>query len=191
MTSGANSSNSQASPTEVATSMDRTDSSSERLGPSLWFGVALIVVAVFFIYFSIDIKRLGLLDDNDPGPRAFPVVLSLTLLVGGLVQVIGSAIQYWRGGVADYDGEPETEILTAGRRDALVVGVMFLAYLFAVPRLGFYLPTALFAWLMTWKLGAKWWSAVVTVVVLLVVIRVLFVGLFRVQLPQGVLGAMV
>jgi hypothetical protein len=162
---------------------------SDRAPPasSPWFGLWLIAVALFFLGFATQIERLEISNENDPGPRAFPVVLSLTLLVGGAVQtVIGL-----RGGRSKRTAGMTDQESPAGGWDPLLLASGLLIFLFIVPMVGFYGPTFVFAALMTRRLGARWWAAGTTAVVLILVIRTLFVGVFRVQLPEGVLGALV
>jgi len=69
----------------------------------------------------------------------------------------------------------------------VLIGAVFV-YLLALSWLGFQVSTLLFAAaVLTW-LGARWWSALISGVVIVVVVRVLFVGLFHVQLPEGAFG---
>ena len=148
---------------------------------SLWFGVWLIAVASFFLYFAGDINRLPSSDENDPGPKAFPVVLGIVLLVGGVYQV-------GAGWIATGSSPESSAASRRGLLDASILAFALLSFYFVVPWIGFYLPTFVFAFLITWRLGARWWSALLTAVVLLVVVYFLFVVAFRVQLPQGTIG---
>ncbi len=154
------------------------DSDRTQPAASFWFGLGLILVALFFLGFAGQIERLDVTDENDPGPRAFPLALGFTLLVGGVVQAILGWRQRAAASLAQNEHDPG-----GSRWDALLLAVALIVYLVAVPQLGFYFPTAVFAALMTWRLGARWWAAGMAAGLLLLVVRVLFVGAFRVQLP--------
>ena len=144
-----------------------------------------MAVALFFLIGATDIRRLEMSDKNDPGPRAVPVTLGLVLLIGGIIQISLGLIQRRRS------TKVETVGLAGSRRGAkeavLLGGALFFYYLL-VPWAGFYAPTFIFGWVMAWRMGARWWAAGLAAALLIAVIRVLFVGLFRVQLPQGAYG---
>ena len=150
---------------------------------SFWFGAWLVVVAGLFLYFGASIKPLPFADENDPGPRAFPLVLSLFLLAGGCWQMIAA--------MATRRSHPVSKSTEPSSREALLVGGALLVYLFVVPWVGFLVPSAVLAALMAWRLGARKWAAGLTAIVLLLVIQLLFVRVFKVQLPQGVWGALI
>jgi len=65
---------------------------------------------------------------------------------------------------------------------------LIVAYVAAVPLLGFSLSSAAFATLLSMRLGMRWHIALVAALVTTVAIKLLFTGLFRVQLPEGVFG---
>jgi hypothetical protein len=65
---------------------------------------------------------------------------------------------------------------------------VLVVYVIAMGWIGFSASTFLMAvGLMIW-LGNRWWVAVVVAVLMVAVVRLLFVVLFRVQLPVGELG---
>jgi hypothetical protein len=72
--------------------------------------------------------------------------------------------------------------------EAVVVMVLVVAYVAAMPWLGFSFSTALFVVGLSLRLGAHWLTATLTALVLVLVVRLLFVVLFKVQLPMGQLG---
>ena len=161
------------------------DDTSQPPAASIQFGVWLVAVAVFFLAFAGGIQRLDISSENDPGPRAFPIALSLVMLFGGIVQISLGVAQRKRSVSA---ARIDDNISRRGAREALLLGVAILAYYLIVPQAGFYAPSFVFAWLMCWRMGASWWIGGLAAALLLLVIRVLFVGLFRVQLPQGAFG---
>jgi len=158
-------------------------------------GPVLLLVGLLGLYFAGGIAASSLGDNQDPGPRAFPMVLSGLLALGGLVETVrGVVVQrgakrsgaVWGVGTSwsrlrDRLGEP-------GNRDAMLLVLALVIYVPAIGRIGFGLSTLVFAALIMVRLGARWWSALTVSLGLVVVVHLLFVTLFRVQLPVGVLG---
>jgi hypothetical protein len=68
-------------------------------------------------------------------------------------------------------------------RDAVFLLVSLIIYLVAMPWIGFVISTALFAFAMMWRLGTRWWLAGLGSAVIVSAIHLLFVVLFKVQLP--------
>jgi hypothetical protein len=114
-----------------------------------------------------------------------PITLGLVLLVGGVIQISLGVIQRRPSAKVETVGLADSR---RGAREAVMLGVALCCYYLLVPWTGFYAPTFIFGWLMCWRMGARWWVAGLAAALLIAIIRVLFVGLFRVQLPQGAYG---
>lgn len=162
--------------------------------PSLAFGVALILVAAFFIVFAKDVPRTGLAGNTDPGPRAMPLALALVVAAGGLIELVRGAISRRPSNISTPTPPPDSASTETGEPAATsfknfgVLTAAVFVYLLALSWLGFHISTLLFATgVLTW-LGARWWSAFLSGLAIVIVVRVLFVGLFHVQLPAGALG---
>lgn len=156
------------------------------------FGLGLVALAAFFLFFARDIGRAGLVSNGDPGPRIFPVACSLVLLAGGLYEL---ARWGWARRRQPIGGAPERQhpglralVQDPGKRNAASVIVALAVYIPAIAWLGFAASSLLFCTVLLIRLGARWWSAVLVSVLLLVVIELLFVYVFKVPLPSGELG---
>ena len=69
-----------------------------------------------------------------------------------------------------------------------VMACGLVGYVALISPLGFTLSTLLFGTaVMTW-LGNRWWVALLTAVAMVIVVRVLFAVMFKVQLPTGEIG---
>lgn len=155
------------------------------------FGAALILVGGAAIGLALQIDVLGLGQNQDPGPRAFPIVLGTILLLGGLYEVASS----FGGGRAELvdevgggDSKGET---TGGKNGRKSMGLIFIGiclYVGTIASLGFTLSTFLFAVSMMIRLGVRWQVSLASTLGLLLGIHLLFVRLFKVQLPDGMLG---
>ncbi len=154
----------------------------------------LIAVAGVAIWFAGDIGRTGAGGGSDPGPRFFPLLLSLMLLVFGLIYAVQTILTAFSRTSSGDGSEP----VQSGKADEtlspelgwrwLVLLVFLMLYIFAIGWIGFSVSTWLMASGMMIALGNRWWVAAGVALLMVVVIRLLFVVLFRVQLPAGELG---
>ncbi|TVS10325.1 MAG: tripartite tricarboxylate transporter TctB family protein, partial [Planctomycetaceae bacterium] len=128
---------------------------------------------------------------HDPGPRFFPRLLSWILLAFGIGYAVQAALVAFLPGLGSQgiqpvqqDGAPSAQI---GWRWLILLALLVL-YVFAIGWVGFSVSTWLMATGMMIGLGNRWWVAAGVALVMVVAVRVLFVILFRVQLPAGELG---
>ena len=148
------------------------------------YGFLLVCIGLLALLFVPRIRDSRLGDNKDPGPRAFPTALALCLVAGGLVQAVRALRQK---APAQGDGGAGTEThVPAFRNPALVLLAALILYTAVMPWLGFSLSTFLFAGGMMLWLGTRWWMALVVTGLMIVGIRMLFVWLFKVQLPGGI-----
>ncbi len=170
-------------PNSTATS----DEAGRRRG-TLLLGVSLLLFAAAALWFARDIGRVGIRGNNDPGPHFFPVLLATALLIFGLMLIgVGLLARPQHPWVTAEAREDETQTGLHARRWLILIGVLTL-YIVSIPWLGFSLSTfAVAAGLMIW-LGNRWWLALIVSAVMVTVVKLLFVILFRVQLPVGQLG---
>ncbi|MFV1964022.1 MAG: tripartite tricarboxylate transporter TctB family protein [Pirellulaceae bacterium] len=158
------------------------------------FGLALMLVSVFFLFFAKDIGRSGLTADNDPGPRALPMAISLLLLAGGMWELAADLRCRFRPVSTPPTDDrliPEQAPSRGGLANVLFLVVALLLFLLLVHCVGFLWSTSLFALCMTWWLGARWWHALIFSAALVLVIDILFVHMFEVALPSGWFGFVV
>lgn len=129
----------------------------------------------------------GLAAVGDFGPRAFPIAM-LTIIVG-----VGIALRFVPPvtDAALTDSLPEMpaslDLPSTNQRRAWALGAAMVVYAAMITPLGFPLSTWLFMVLVTTRLGARPWVAAVTGAVFVAIVCLLFVQLFEVQLPGGLL----
>ena len=165
----------------------------KRLPPGWSLGPVLILLGVLAIGFAPQPHRQGLGDNQDPGPRAVPLVLALGLITGGVAEIVKTWV--WRRrstksatGAAGNEEDAADSSDAEPLGDATVVLVLVVGYVAVLPWLGFSLSTSLLVVALLLRLGARWMTAAAAAVVLVLAVRLLFVGLFKVQLPVGQLG---
>jgi hypothetical protein len=168
---------------------------------TLLLGASLIATGVAFLTLASDIRQLGLGNNRDPGPKAFPMLLAGLLSLGGLLEVVLGLT-----GMSHFGQRREPPLVTSpsdlnrprveiGR--AVILLIVLTAYIAAIDWIGFSLSTFLTAsGLMIWMQTASarrstvarfTWIVVSLVLSFLLVatIQLLFVQVFRVQLPTG------
>ena len=142
----------------------------------LTWGIALLLVGGFFLYFAGDIKLSGAVNESDPGPRAIPIAMSLTLLLGGVIS-LGSGFHNRDVGRAT-NGDDR-----AGHWPSTVVfATLTLGYIACAP-FAFYTSTSLFSFLAIVWFRARWWVAALAAIAITTVVWVLFAQLFSISLP--------
>jgi hypothetical protein len=160
----------------------------------MWgFGIALLLTGMVALLLSggLDEPRLG--SNEDPGPRALPVLLASCLALGGVVELV----RCWRLRMQDHGRTSSAPRGREGRcallgdratRDRLVMLGGMVLYVAAIPWAGFSLSTWLFALGGMRRMGVGWLLAAGVATGLVAVIYAVFVRVFRVQFPPGVLG---
>lgn len=152
--------------------------------PSLALALGLCAVGATAAIASWQISPGGFTDPNDPGPRFLPMAAGLFLAGGGLIELVR-----WRMARRSRpDGGGGIVGPAKDRRSFVIAAASIVGFVAALPLLGFALGSVIFSILMVRLLGGKWWSAVLTASVATGLAVLLFVGLFNVQLPNGVLG---
>ena len=172
-------------------------------GPSLdegrvgsWsLGIALLLVAAFFLYFARDIRAIGLGSSADPGPVFLPWFLAIVLAIGGVVELAGavwisvSGANKQTAATATSDANRESNRPASGSPGGIAKTATLVAiiatYLVLIPWIGFQIATLGFTTLMLMMLGSRWWISMLVGVCLILIVRTLFEGFFEIQLPSG------
>ena len=156
-------------------SLKRLSKETQSRSGELWLGIFFLGTTTAVLLFSGSIQSIGLGDNFDPGPKAFPIGLSILLAMGGAVEFLKRKER------------PAGNLSEPGKgRIVLLLLAAFLVYVLLLPWLGFALSTAIMATGMMILLGNSWWAALSLSTILLVIIYILFVLVFRVPLPGGV-----
>ncbi len=161
---------------------------SHRAG-SLSLGLALCGVASVALYFSKDIRFTGLSAHGGVGPRAFPIGLGVCLLLGGIYEMACWLLAKPLAPANGSGGQLRPlESKSGGTVNVLLVLASLAIYIPAITWIGFSLSSWLFATALMTRLGNRlYWSAL-TSAALVAMIKLLFLYLFKVQLPDGNLG---
>jgi hypothetical protein len=155
------------------------------------FGAGLLAVGLLALWLSNDIDATRLGDTRDPGARALPRILAAILIAGSVLQLAGwmrARLRAKAVGLPLRDAAEATATEPAASVDAVILLVATVVYIPLIAWAGFALSTTLFVIAIMIRLRARWLTAIATALGLVIVVHVLFVTLFRVQLPTGRLG---
>ncbi len=160
---------------------------------SLSLPVILAALSVWVLYMAAQLPEFIQRGQRLPGPRYFPTILSVFLLIAAGVE-LARYLRYRRSVSGEYGGALDRvrERLSMLRSSwgARSVGVILGTSVALVPvtqLIGFPLAGTAYGVLLMMRLKARWYSAVVVSVVVVIVITVVFGRLFRVPLPLGVI----
>lgn len=157
-----------------------SDNAGESPPGRLSFGLFLLILSGFILYFAKNIRGLALVD-SDPGPRALPIALGIFLLVAAVIELVPALWQFRRTG-------RDWLSFSVSDRMVLFTIVSLLIYLPAINLLGFSTSTVLFGFAQMWRLGSRWWVSLLVSIGLVVIVNLLFVTLFKVALPESSQG---
>lgn len=142
--------------------------------------VLVFIFAIVWLVMAKDIKAIFGLDGSaDPGPRLFPYIIGILLIVTSIGKFITCNQEDETGFYEDYKGW-----LKAG-----AVFVLLFAYCWLFPILGFALTTfaggILSVLLLKGDKKVRWFSPVLFAGILTAVMYVLFVQVLNVIMPTG------
>lgn len=137
------------------------------------FGAVGLVLAAFYIWAASIIPDSFMVDVV--GPRAFPYIVGGVLAVSSLVFILRP------------DSEPEWPAVRDFMEIVFAAAVMFL-YAWVLPEVGFVISTIFATAYLTWRLGTRPVSALVTGVATSGGIYVVFHLILGLSLAKGPLG---
>ena len=149
------------------------------------FPITLILISGVVIVATFQIQTLGMPGNHDPGPRALPWFLAGLLMLGGLYELAAALLKKPVPAAPQQTQEPRAEPAHV-RNTAILLGSLIL-YFAAMPWVGFFISTLCFSIAMMRLLGTGWILSAVASIAMLMTVHLLFVQLFKVQLPGGVL----
>ena len=121
----------------------------------------------------------------------FPVALSAFLALWGVVETgrwVANRVRSSRATSPSAVTPTAVPAAALNRWNVLLMIAALCVYIPAINWLGFSLCTFVLATGLTVCLGSRWWLAPIVAVVMVTVVQLLFVGMFKVQLPAGELG---
>lgn len=153
----------------------------------LAFPLVLLGLSLFAFLTTFQIQTLATAATHDPGPRALPWLIAGLLAAGGVLELITSISQHRRSAPNSTSELSHSESAPDIRTGAILMGAMIL-YFVAIPWFGFFTCTLIFSVAMMKLLGTSWKLSLAASSSILLGVYILFVQLFKVQLPSGSMG---
>lgn len=158
----------------------------ERRRPRPWLvavGAAITLFGAFTLWKAFEIRQPTAY--RPMGPRVFPVLISVTLIVLGVLFIVETL----RGADDEVEEHVATELRTADQRQAAIIVALLVAYTLAFNRLGYVVATTLFIAAAARALGSRRsLRDVVVGVAVAVAAFVVFTKWLSIDLPTGVMG---
>jgi putative tricarboxylic transport membrane protein len=158
----------------------------ERRRPWPWLlaaGAAITLFGAFTLWKAFEIRQPTAY--RPMGPRVFPVLISVTLIVLGVLFIVETL----RGADEQLEEHVATEQRTADHRQAAIIVGLLVAYTLAFNRLGYVVATPLFIAAASRALGSRrLLRDVVVGAAIGVVAFVVFTKWLSIKLPTGVMG---
>lgn len=152
---------------------------------NIWFGLILVGIAIFVFIVSLNFPPFICGDKKLPGPNFFPIILSTILIILGSYEILIS----WRDtNIKKPISSFKKYIKDWGNQNVLIIIFSLIIYIYCLKSLGFVLATFIFSLILMIRLKTGWIRGTFFSVIAVIVIMLLFVKLFKVQLPEGFLG---
>jgi len=154
---------------------------------NIYFGIILIAIAIYVIIVSLTFPPFIQGGKKLAGPNFFPILLSIVLIVTGSYEIFITLIEKKRKNKA------RKKLLLAylnnwGNQNVLLIILGLILYVPLLEWLGFALATFIFSLTLMIRLKTGWIRGTIFSTVAVIVIMLLFVKVFKVQLPTGSLG---
>ena len=153
----------------------------------LAFPLVLLGISLFAFLAAFKIQTLATAANHDPGPRAFPWLIAGVLAAGGLLELITAFLPHPPAAPHSPSDSSHLESAPDIRTAAILLGAMIF-YFVAIPWFGFFTCTLIFSVAMMKLLGTGWKLSLAASSSIVLVVYILFVQLFKVQLPSGAIG---
>ena len=138
-----------------------------------------VILGGVLLVLSQNIQSLFSMSENDVGPRFFPSLCAIGIILCGIGKFITSR-------------HNESKPFLKDKKDYLrlvFIWLFLVAYVFAVKYLGYIISSLIFVYVLTGMLASprklKWWQRLIFTVVMVGFTYLLFHVAIKVQLPQG------
>lgn len=144
-------------------------------------GVVLIVLAIFVLIFSSSFPELVVRGERLPGPRYFPALLSILMILFGAFYIVSNIFKCRKR---------EKIREEASKRQVLPPLIVLASSVLFVPviqLIGTTVGVIAITFSMMVFFRVKWYYSAIISVMLALLIKVVFEVLFKVPLPEGIL----
>lgn len=138
------------------------------------FGLIMVILAITYGSLALQFQApFGM--PEVVGPKTFPLLIAFLLGLSGLWLVI----------------KPQPgDIWPHGKMwlELLGIAVALVLFAFLLEKLGFIIAAVLCCSYISWRMGAKWYRAIIAAIIYCLVLYFLFDSLLQLSLPKGILA---
>jgi len=149
-------------------------------------GAACVLVGAIVLCLTTTFPKGATSSMQLTGPAFFPNLLAIILLALGCYQIVNGFIN--KGEFAAFSGKDCFAAMK--NRKVITIFVIigaFIFYILFLKTLGFFITSLIFLLVLQWQLQIVWWKSILTAFAFLGIIYLIFVKIFTISLPSGVL----
>lgn len=157
---------------------------------NLILGIILVIISLFVIiyanlnfpHFKVGMKKL-------PGPKFFPTILSLFILICGIYEITFAFIDKKNKKAISNTKRSFKELINDwGVQNILIFSFSIILYVPIINFLGFFIGSVLISSVLLYRLNVGLLKSLIVSLILSFIIIMLFEKLFKIQLPAGILN---
>lgn len=150
------------------------------------FGGALCSLGVFMILYSRTFPKVRSGQDAMTGPSFFPTIIGILIITFGIYTIIAHLLS--RENLSEKLKKNDNSFFKSPEFFNLLVLIFFIAaYPTIIDFLGFFLGTFLFCFILMKRFQARWVSAILSSLILVIFTWIIFGKIAFISLPLGVI----
>jgi hypothetical protein len=150
------------------------------------FGIVLSIIGIFMIFYSKTFPKVHSGPDVMTGPSFFPTVIGILMIILGIYSIITNFLS----GKNLKEGFKQNNYSFFKSREFFnfLIFIIFIAiYPTVINFLGFFIGTFLFCFILMKRLQARWISAILSSIILVIFTWVIFGKIAFISLPTGII----
>jgi len=152
----------------------------------VFFGIVLSTLGIFMILYSRTFPKVRSGQDAMTGPSFFPTIIGILIIVLGIYTIIDNLLS--RKAISEEIGKNNNSFFKSREFFNFLILVFFIAaYPTIIDILGFSIGTFLFCLILMKRLQAKWISAVLSSLILVIFTWIIFGKIAFISLPTGII----
>jgi len=150
------------------------------------FGIILSALGIFMIFYSTTFPKVHSGGDVMTGPSFFPTIIGILMITFGIYTIIANLLS--RKKLSEELKKNDNSFFKSREFFNFLIFVLFIAvYPTVINVLGFFIGTFLFCFILMKRLQAKWISAILSSLILVIFTWIIFGKIAFISLPMGII----
>ena len=150
------------------------------------FGTVLSVLGICMILYSRTFPKVRSGGDVMTGPSFFPTIIGILIIIFGIYTIIANLLS--RESLSEELKKNDNSFFKSREFFNFLIIVFFIAaYPTIINILGFFIGTFLFCFILMKRLQAKWISAILSSLILVIFTWIIFGKIAFISLPTGII----